>query len=191
MQRRNIFLIVIIAILIVALGIIGYLFYQTSNNNNYNLNNTFSKDNISFNYPSNFNETHLNFTVSPGSSVKTLVSLRGPNNETTITVQEVSLKDVPSMTIKELEDLSKTNIKANSDTQYLSDIKLNLTGIPEAYESIYSMTDPKTNKFKKGFDLFIGKQGQTAYAISVYGLNGDFNNTKSLYDKLLPTIKMN
>jgi hypothetical protein len=93
--------------------------------------------------------------------------------------------------IEDIKDISKTNIIQSSDAQFLSDTRLNLKGIPEAYELIYTITEPTTNEFRKGFFLFIGKQGQTAYGIEVYGPNDTFNNTKSLYDKLLPTIKMN
>ena len=190
MRRRNILLIVVIAVLIIATSVIGYLYYQNSNTNNYNLNKTFSKDNLSFNYPSDFKEIPTSFTVSGNINDINLVTLSSPNNKTTIAVQEVNLKYTPSM-IEDIKDISKTNIKQSSDAQFLSDTRLNLKGIPEAYELIFAITEPTTNEFRKGFFLFIGKQGQTAYGIEVYGPNDTFNNTKSLYDKLLPTIKMN
>ena len=191
MQNRNIFLIFIIVVLIVALGFAGYFYFLSSNNNNYNLNNTFSKEGLSFNYPNNFIETNTTNIVSGGSENKYLGTYSSPDNKTKIVVSESPLNNVPSETIEQLKDSSISSIKSSSDAQFLSDTTLNLTGIPEAYEVIYTGTDPKTNEFRKGFFLFLGKQGQKAYGIQVYGPNETFNNTKSLYDKILPTIKIN
>ena len=44
--------------------------------------------------------------------------------------------------IEDIKDISKNNIKQSSDAQFLSDTRLNLKGIPEAYELIYTITEP-------------------------------------------------
>ena len=188
MQRTNIFLIIIIAVLIVALSFVGYLYYQSSNTNNYNLNNTFSKEGISFNYPNNFKENpNISFDVSGNPKLKFLTYLT--DNKTSISVMMMPL-ELSDGSIQKIKDSSKKGIKESSDFQVLGDKKLNLTGIPEAYEVIYTMTNPEKNVLNKGYYLFIGQTGQIFYGIQVQGPIENFNNTKSLYDKLVPTIKI-
>ena len=167
------------------------MLYLTDNNTttSYNLNNTFSKGGLTFNYPDNFKEINSSKVVSGDKTNIDLITLASPDNKTKITATTMSLASYHE-TIEEFKDITVTNVGKSSDFQVLGDTTLNLTDIPEAYEVVYTLTNPKTSQFNKGFYLFIGNNNQVVYGIQVFGPNDTFNNTKSLYDKLIPTIKI-
>jgi len=94
------------------------------------------------------------------------------------------------ITIKEIKDYSYKIWQNSTNTQIVSERTLNLSGIPEAYEIIDTSTNPENNEYMRVITLWIGKPGQVYYDIQFTGSNENFENTQALYDKVLPTIKM-
>lgn len=153
----------------------------------YNLTNIYSNGGISFKYPSDFNETVAKIYAGDNEH---LITLACPDNKTKIGVSKSSLN--PNLTVKELKDLSIRDWKSDSslNVKIISDKQVNITGVPEAYEIITTSTDPDTKVFKKEIFLILGKQGQVAYSVEFSAPYEEFSNTKSLYEQILPTIKI-
>ena len=188
MKKSGIFVLGILIILVLAVSVSGCT--DNSGSKSYNLNNTFSKEGLTFNYPSDFKEINTSVIVSGTSDNIDLGTYASPDNNTKISATKISLVKSPTDTIRSLADYSMINWKGSSDFQKLSDVSKNVTGASEAYEIIYTNTDPETNKFIKGYALFLGNQGKAEYLIQVKGTNDTFENTKKLYNQMFPTIKI-
>lgn len=100
----------------------------------------------------------------------------------------MSLVGYSNATIKIIKDDVKSSIENHTDAKFLSDTSINITGASEAYECIYTSTDPTNNEFRKGYYLFFGKANKVYYGMQIFGLNESYKNTQSFYDQVLPTI---
>lgn len=119
-----------------------------------------------------------------------IVTLGSPDNKTKIYVQKLSLKDLPSETIASIKDYNKLYAENKTDYKFLTDNEINITGSQNSYLCIYTSTDPWTNELRKGVEIFFGNENDTLYIMEIWGPKESFNKTQTLYEQIIPTIKI-
>jgi PsbP-like protein len=174
-------------------GILGILvlvvFASGCTSNSMDLSQTFSNGGISFNYPSDMNHTNSSSVVSSGSSVADLGTLASSNG-LTIAVSKADLSSSPGVTILQLKDLTKENIKnGSSSAQVLSDNITTVNGV-KVYELLMTLKDPSSNSDMKYLTAITGKEGQAVYYVQFIADPSTFDSNKELINNIINTIRI-
>jgi hypothetical protein len=185
-QTKKIASLWIVGLLMLVITASGCISFDNSVDNPYVYDKAFSKDGISFQYPSNWKTNSLFGYV---------VELQSPNGDFTITIQKISL-DNAETAIKELNEQNKQELM-KSKTTIVNETTLNVNGLT-VYEMITSLNSTSIGSLNKTFfgshqkDLFVitGK-GQNAY-IMQFSSPDDNSFDKHLpeFNQMISTIKI-
>jgi len=172
-------------------GILGILvlvvFASGCTSNSMDLSQTFSNGGISFNYPSDMNNTNSSTVVSGGSSLVDLGTLAASNGYT-IAVSKADITG-SGATIEQMKEATNANIKKGSSTaQVLSDNTTTVNGV-KVYETLMTMKDPSSNDVKSLF-VTTGKDGQTVYYLQFIADPSTYDSNAQLTNNIINTIKI-
>lgn len=152
---------------------------------NTELTKTFSKNNVSFNYPSDWFE--MPYSDDGIKSDAQIIGYVGPGNmESDFSIQKMS-----SATIDEVKDTNMQFDKLNYNATILNQTKTTVNGL-SAYQVVYTCKDPdESDKKIKESEYFIQK-GNNVYLLEfrVYSAD-DFDKYAETFNKILSTVKLN
>ena len=152
---------------------------------NTELTKTFSKGNVSFNYPSDWFE--MPYTDDGIKSDAQVIGFVSPANMEC----DFSIQKIPSSTIKEVKDTNIQFDKLNRNATVLNQTTTTVNGL-SAYQVLYTYKDPDvSDKEMKESEYFIQK-GNNVYLVEfrVYSVN-DFDKYTEISNKMLSTVKIN
>ena len=179
-KRNKLIIFGIIAIILVAVFVVGFLASSDTE-----LTKTFSKNNVSFNYPDDWFE--MPYSDDGIKSDAQIIGYVGPGNMES----DFSIQKMPSATIDEVKDTNMQFDKLNYNATVLNQTKTTVNGLP-AYQVVYTCKDPdESDKKIKESEYFIQK-GNNVYSLEfrVYSAN-DFDKYAETFNKILATVKLN
>lgn len=178
----------IIGLLALVITVSGCISFGNPVENQYVYDKAFSKDGLSFQYPSNWKESTSSFL---GSEAVTLQ----PNNDSfTLTIQKISSGDTGT-SIKEFNDENKQSM-INSNITIINETILNVNDLT-VYETIATYNSASIGSI----NAFIGSKQEDLYVITgkegnVYSLQfsspdaNSFDRHLPEFNQLISTIKI-
>ena len=155
-----------------------------------NLNQTFSSQGISFNYPSDWTTGNFSAEDLPNNvtGLVRLGLLQSPDGMG-MGISKVNLTAFSgNTTVAALKDLSKSSI-INESAQVLSDNQTNINGV-NVYAIVYTKNNTSTNKSEKTMQVVTGVDGQTAYLMQFTADPQTFDQDLQLINQIIATVKI-
>ena len=176
--------------LILVVGLSGFLFPDATNSSfstswdSTELDKTFSKDGLTFKYPSSWEPTSVEYAgENPNAELGAFIS---PENLLLTVNKDVAADS--SGTIKQAKDSTKKNLKKLNSAKILSDTTKTVNG-RTIYEISYTYKDT-SNEDSKGLAVITGKDGEVAYYLMFVSDVSTFDKNQGLIDKIIDTIKV-
>ena len=148
------------------------------------LTKTFSKQGISFNYPSDWFE--MPYTDDGVKSDAQIIGLVGPAS----TDYDLTIQKVPSSTIKEVKDQTRQFIKLNYNATVLNETTTTVDGLA-AYQVLYTDRDPSASDKEMKESMYFIQKGNTVYILEFRAYSiADFDKYAEVSNKILSTVKI-
>ncbi len=151
---------------------------------NTELTKTFSKGNISFNYPSDWFE--MPYTDDGVKSDAKIIGLIGPAN----TEYDLNIQKIPSSTIKEVKDETIQFNKLNYNAKVLNETTTTVNGL-SAYQVLYTDKDPDASDKEMKESTYFIQKGNAVYILGFRAYSiADFDKYAEISNKILSTVKI-
>lgn len=175
--------------LIVLLVLLGLFFpdattFNIDTGNTPALTQTFSESGLTFNYPSDWENSSVKYIDSSTSIVQSLGTLKSPDG----LLLDVSKQDMTE-TVEAAKEGTKANIKTIPSAQITSETTKTVNGL-KIYEMIVTYTDTSTNQEAKSLYVITGKDGQVAYYLQFIDDPSNFSSDQALMNSIVNTIKI-
>lgn len=175
----------------IGLTILVFVIFISGCTSTPSLNQTFNGAGISFNFPSNWEKTQEsgNGTILDGVQFQNLGTILSNDKKITVVVGKETLSDTPTITLLNVKNIVKQDVKNNHNITYVSEnnstVNNNLV-----YEVVAIAKDNQTGYVSKNLLVITGKQQQTAYFIVFTTDPETFDKNVNLFNEMVSTIKI-
>ena len=152
---------------------------------NTDLTKTFSKQGVSFNYPSDwFVMPYDNGSISTDAQV---IGLVGPGTDLNY---DLAIQKVPSSTIKQVADVTMEMDKLNYNATLINETTTTINGM-SANQIVYTEKDPEISDKKQKYSLYLIQKGSAVYTFQFRAYSVDnFDKYTEISNKIMSTVKI-
>jgi hypothetical protein len=152
---------------------------------NTDLTKTFSKQGVSFNYPSDwFVMPYDNGSISTDAQV---IGLVGPGTDLNY---DLAVEKMPSSTIKQVKDDTMQFDKLNYNATIINETATTVNGL-SAYQVLYTEKDPEISDKKQKYSLYLIQKGSAVYTFEFRAYSVDnFDKYTEISNMIMSTVKI-
>ncbi|HML04570.1 MAG TPA: hypothetical protein VK426_02240 [Methanobacterium sp.] len=156
-----------------------------------NMNNTFSKGGLTFNYPSFYTEATGVDRISASQGVELLGTYEDSdadtNGDANFALLDVRKSSLDGYTVEDEYKAQRKSLTQNGFA-LLSDTQSTINGV-KIYEFIYKTSDPTSGEEIKGTYMLFGN-GKYSYSIQIQGPADQFEKYNNVTEEVKNTIKL-